>query len=189
MAMMQMSRIPRRRQTGRRFAWALVLALAFVVAGASGPGPARGTVSAQALNPCALLKVDEIEQLTPKTSVNEGVASSLPAFGSASCQYAWGVGTSRFKLDVTVNDAARLFPGMSPDQIKQRLLESVKTGTDGVVVSEVGEAAVFKPASPVYATATALVKGRILQLNVDGVFAGEMKDQVAGLLKTAASRL
>jgi len=95
----------------------------------------------------------------------------------------------RFKLDVIVNDPARLFPGMSPDQIKQRLLESVKTGTDDAVVSEVGEAAVFKPGSPVYASATALVKGRILQLNLDGVFAGEMKDQVVGLLKSAASRL
>jgi len=185
MAMMQMSRIPRRRQPGRRFAWALVLALAFVVA----PGPARCTLSAQALNPCALLKVDEIEQLTPKTSVSEGVATSLPTFGSATCQYAWGVGTGRFKLDVIVNDPARLFPGMSPDQIKQRLLESVKTGTDDAVVSEVGEAAEYKPGSPVYASATALVKGRILQLNLDGVFAGEMKDQVVGLLKSAASRL
>jgi len=187
MAMMQMSRIPRRPQPGRR--WALVLGLALVVGGASGPGPARGTLSAQALNPCALLKVDEIEQLTPKTTVSEGVATSLPTFGSATCQYAWGVGTGRFKLDVIVNDPARLFPGMSPDQIKQRLLESVKTGTDDAVVSEVGEAAVFKPGSPVYASATALVKGRILQLNLDGVFAGEMKDQVVGLLKSAASRL
>jgi hypothetical protein len=181
MAMMHISRY--------RFAWALVLGLAFVVTGASGPGPARGTVSAQALNACALLKVDEIEQLTPKTTVNDGVAASLPAFGSVTCQYAWGTGTGRFKLDVIVNEATRIFPGMSPDQIKQRLLESVRTGTDDAVVPEVGEAAVFKPGSAVYASATALVKGRILQLNLDGVFAGEMKDQVVGLLKSAASRL
>ena len=173
-----------------RFAWALVLGLAFVVTGVSGPGPARGTVSAQALNACALLKVDEIEQLTPKTTVNDGIAASLPAFGSVTCQYAWGgAGTGRFKLDVIVNEATRMFPGMSPEQIRQRLLESVRTGTNDAVVPEVGEAAVFKPGSPVYASATALVKGRILQLNLDGVFAGEMKDQVVGLLKSAASRL
>jgi hypothetical protein len=172
-----------------RFAWALVLGLAFVVTGASGPGSASRTVSAQSVNACALLKVDEIGQLTPKTTVNDGVAASLPAFGSVTCQYAWGAGTGRFKLDVIVNEATRMFPGMSPEQIKQRLLESVRAGTDDAVVPEVGEAAVFKPGSPVYASATALVKGRILQLNLDGVFAGEMKDQVVGLLKSAASRL
>ena len=37
MAMMQMSRIPGRRQPGRRFAWALVLALAFVDSHTNGP--------------------------------------------------------------------------------------------------------------------------------------------------------
>jgi hypothetical protein len=189
MAMMHMSRVPGRPQPGRRFAWAWVLALAFVVIGASSPGPASGTVSAQALNACALLKVDEIEQLTPNTTVNDGVAASLPAFGSVTCQYVWGVGTGRFKLDIVVNDATRIFPGMSPEQMKQRLLESVKTGTDDAVVAEIGEAAVFRPGSPVYATATALVKGHVLQLSLDGVFAGEMKDQVVGLLKSAASRL
>ena len=172
-----------------RFAWALVLALVFVATGASGPLPARGTVSAQALNACALLKVEEIEQLTPNTTVTDGVAASLPAFGSVTCQYVWGVGTGRFKLDVIVDEATRIFPGMSPEQIKQRLLESVRTGTHDAVVTEVGEAAVFKPASPVYASATALVKGHVLQLNLDGVFAGEMKDEVVGLLKSAASRL
>jgi len=189
MDMMHVSRVPGRPQPGCRFTWGFVLAAAFVATGAPGSLSSGGTLSAQEPNACALLKVEEIEHLTPKTTVNAGVAASLPAFGAVTCQYAWGVGADRFKLDVIVNDAARTFPGMSPDQIKQLLLESVKTGTHDAVVPEVGEAAVFKPASPVFASATALVKGRLLQVNLDGGFAGEMKDQVVELLKSAAARM
>ena len=74
-------------------------------------------------------------------------------------------------------------------QIKERPLESVRAGTTDAVLSEIGEAAVFKPDSPVYASAFALVKGRILGVHLDGAFAREKKDQVIGLLKSAASRL
>ena len=169
------------------FASALVLGLALVVTGASSPGLV-GTVSAQTVNPCALLTVDEIEAVA-STSVADGVSNSLPAFGYVACRYMWGVGIGRFKLDVTVTEPSGMFPGMSPDQIKQQVLESVRAGTDDAVISEIGEAAVFKPASPVYASATAFVKGRILQVHLDGISASEKKDQVAGLLKSAASRL
>src|SRR4051794_15418631 len=141
MDMMHVSRLPRQPEPPYRFAWAFVLALAFVAAGAVDRLPSGGTVSAQAQAPnaCALLKVEEIEHLTPKTTVKEGVAAALPAFGSVTCQYTWGVGADRFNLDVIVHDATRIFPGMSPDQIKQRLLESVTPGTHDAVVPEVGE--------------------------------------------------
>jgi hypothetical protein len=82
-----------------------------------------------------------------------------------------------------------MFPGMSPDQIKQRLVESVRVGLSGEVISDVGEAAVFKSDSPFYASATASLKGRILEVNVDGFVARERKDQVIALLKSAVSRL
>ena len=78
---------------------------------------------------------------------------------------------------------------MSPDQIKPRLLESVKPGTAEAVISDVGEAAVFKFDSPYYATATALLKGRILEVHLDGLVAREAKDQAIALLKSAAARL
>jgi hypothetical protein len=48
---------------------------------------------------------------------------------------------------------------------------------------------VFKPDSPVYASATAFVKGRIVGVHLDGIDAREKKDQLIGLLKSAASRL
>ena len=113
---------------------------------------------------------------------------SKPSAGST-CRYTWGVGTGRFKLDVSVNETSRMFPGMSPDQIKQRLLESVRAGTADAVISEIGEAAVFRPDSSVYASATAFVKGRIVAVHLDGIDAREKKDQLVGLLKSAASRL
>ena len=189
MDMMTMTRLPRRPRAGYGFASAFVLALVAVATGVSGSGGVDSTVSAQALNPCALLTTDEIEPLAANESVGEGVSSSIPSFNYATCRYTWGVGTGRFKLGVIVHDASRTFPGMTPDQIKQRLLQSVKPGTTEEVISDIGEAAVFKSDSPYYATATAFLKGRILEVHLDGSVAREQKDQAIALLKSAASRL
>ena len=186
---MDISRRPHRRRSGSHVAAAFTLGLALVVGGASWPGPHASTVSAQALNPCALLSDDEIKPLAAKTSVASGVSNSLPSFGYATCRYTWGDGVGRFTLVVAVTEGSRMFPGMTPDQIKQRLLESVRAGTHDAVVPQIGDAAVFKPDSFVYAVATALVKGRILQVQLDGLGALEKKDQVIGLLQSAALRL
>ena len=184
-----MSRLPRRPQAGYGFASAFVLGLAMVATGVSSPGGVDGTVSAQTPNPCALLTNDEIQPVAGNASVGDGVASSLQSFNYVNCRYTWGVGTGRFKLDVIVYDASGRFPGMSPDQIKQWLLESVKPGTAEAVISDIGEAAVFKSDSPYYATATAFLKGRILEVHLDGLVAREEKDEAIALLKSAASRL
>jgi hypothetical protein len=178
-----------RRSRLRRCA-SFTLGVAVVVTGAaSTPGRVGGIVSAQGLNPCALVTGDEIQPLAPKTSVPDGVPNSMPEFGYVACQYTWGAGTDRFRLGVAVGDASRMFSGASADQARQRLLESVRAGTGDAVISEVGEAAVFKPDSFAYATATAFVKGRVLQVHLDGLYASEKKDQIIGLLKAAASRL
>jgi hypothetical protein len=184
---MDISRRPHRRRSGSHVAAAFTLGLALVVGGPSWPGPDASTVSAQALNPCALLSDDEIKPLAPKTSVAAGVPG--PSSGDATCRYAWGDGVNRFKLVVAVSEASRMFPGATPDQIKQRLLASVRAETDDAVIPEVGDAAIFRPDSVVYAVATTFVKGRILQLQLDGFGAIEKKDQVIGLLKSAASKL
>jgi hypothetical protein len=178
---------PPRRSVGYRSGSAFALGLALIVAGACWPG--RGIVSAQEPNPCALLVDDELKSVAATTTVAAGVSSSVPSYGYASCRYAWGDGIDRLKLVVAVSDGARIFPGMTPDQIKQRLLGSVRAGTNDAVVPEIGDAGVFKPDSYVYAVATALVKGRILQVQLDGLGAVEKKDQVIGLLKSAAARL
>jgi hypothetical protein len=188
---MDILHIARLRRQHPRFgvAAAFVLGLAWVVVGAPDGGRADSTVSAQTLDPCALITVDEVEPLAAQTSVAAGVANSVPAFGYFACRYMWGAGTGRFKLDVTINEPSRMFPGMSPDLIKQQLLGSVRAGTADAVVPEIGDAAVFRPDSPVYASAFALVKGHLLGVHLDGVSAREKKDQVIELLKAAAARL
>ena len=175
--------------SGFRSASALVVAMAMVAAGTSGPGDGDGSVSAQAANPCALLPVSEIQPLAVKATVAEGVPSAIQAAGAAACRYTWGTGANRFKLDVVVNEASQLFPGMSPDLIKQRIQASPRPGTADAALADIGEAAVFKSDSPVFATTTAYLKGRILQVQLDGLYASDMKDQMIALLKSAASRL
>ena len=125
-----------------------LVGLAMVVAGVPGPAGGDATVSAQAVNPCALITVEEIQPLAANESIADGVQSSLQTLGTSICRYSWGAGVGRFKLDVIVNEAPRLFPGMSPDQIKQRLQESLKEGTTDAVIPDVGEAAVFRAESP-----------------------------------------
>ena len=176
MGMMDTPRLPRL-NSGYRLASAFALVLALVVTGAPGSG-GRSILSAQALDPCTLLSVDEIEPLATNTDVTAGVPITFPEFGYAACRYVWGVGVGHFTLDVAINDPSGMFPDSSPEQIKQQLLESVRAGTNDAVISEIGEAAVFKPYSPAYAGATAFVKGRILQVNIGGIFAGEKKDQL-----------
>ena len=186
---MHISRRPHRRWPGYRSASAFIVGLALVVAGASWSGRVDGAVPGQALNPCALLSDDEIKPVAAKTSVAAGVPNSLESFGYATCRYAWGDGIDRINLVVAVTDASRVFPSMTPDQIKQQLLASVRAGTDDAVISNVGDAAVFRPESFAYAIATGFVKGRILQVRLDGRGARDKKDQVIALLKSAALRL
>jgi hypothetical protein len=167
--------------------FALLVGLAITAIGTSAPG--GGTVSAQAQNPCALLTIDEIEDLAPMEQVSEGVASAFEAFDSSTCRYTWGSGTGRYTLAVYVNPASRMFAGMSADSVKQSLLSSATPGTTDAAIPDVGDAAVFKAYSPVYVSASAYLKGRILQVNLDGIDARDKKDRLISLLKSAASRL
>jgi len=163
------------------------LGLAMVVGGA---GPLGGPVAmAQASGPCALVTTDDVQPLAPNTSIAAGVATSFDTLGFSSCRYTWGAAIKTYNLDVTLNDAPRMFSGMSPDQIKQGLQGTVTAGTADAVVPDAGEAAVFKADSAVYVHATAFVKGRVLQMHLDGLDARDKKDQLISLLKLAASRL
>ena len=165
------------------------LGLALVVAGASWAGGVDTTLSAQEPNLCALLPDDEIKPLAPKASIEAGVSNSLPSLGYANCRYTWGAGTDRFTLVVADTEPSRIFPGMTPDPIKQRLLESVRAGTDDAIVPDTGDAASFKLESFVHAIGTAFVKGRILQVQLDGREALREKAHVIELLKSAALRM
>jgi hypothetical protein len=167
----------------------LVLGMAIVGAGLFNPGTDGGIVSAQAPNACALLATSDIQPLAPNETVADGIPNAQPAIGAVSCRYTSGVGVKRLIVNVTVTESSRMYPGLSPDQIKQKLVESVKAGTADAVIADVGQGAVFKAESPYHSTATASVKGRILEVQVDGAVAREKKDQVISLLKAAAGKL
>jgi len=167
----------------------LVLGMAMVGAGVFSSAAGGGMVSAQAMNPCSLLTTSDIQPLAAKATIADGVPNAQPAIGAVSCRYTSGVGVNRLIVNITVTESSRMYPGLSPDQVKQKLLESVKAGTADAVIADVGQGAVFKAESPYHSTATASVKGRILEVQVDGAVAREKKDQVIALLKTAAGKL
>lgn len=145
-------------------------------------------VAAQA-QPCTLLTADEIHALAPMEDLSEGLASVFDAVDSSTCRYTWGSGAGRHTLVLHVNPASRMFTGMNADSVKQTLLASITAGTTDEAVADVGDAAVFKVYSAIYVGATALLKGRVLQVNLDGIDAREKKGQLISLLKSAASRL
>jgi hypothetical protein len=132
--------------------------------------------------------VAEVQPLASEPLAN-GVATTSQYVGSTACRYTWGAGIGRFTLDVLVTDASRWFPGMTPDVIKKQLQDSVKAERTDALIADVGEVAVFNSDSPVLATTTALVKGRILKIQLDGLDAREKRGEVIELLKSAASRL
>jgi hypothetical protein len=160
-----------------------------LAAGLSAPQGGDSGVAAQALNPCLLLTIDEIQPLAPNVSIADGVPSGVDALGAVSCRFTWGVGVGRFHLDVVVSEASRMFASSGPESIKLGLEGLVKAGTADAVIPDVGEVAVFRADSSVLASATAFLKGRLLQVRLDGIDAREKKDQMVALLKSAATRL
>jgi hypothetical protein len=167
----------------RRVALTIVLGWALVV---SGIVDARntGSVLAQAPDPCALLKTDEIQSLVGNgQEAGNGVPSAIQSLGRVACRYQGGAGVGRYTLDVIINS------NMTADAVKQALAAPGGIGTVSEVIDGVGEAAAFKSDSHMLDTATASMKGRLLQLNLDGYDARAKKDQVISLLKTGSSRL
>lgn len=168
---------------------ALTAAGLFTAAGA-GSLAAQAPPAGQPAGPCALLKTDEVQSLANKNvAVSEGVAASISVIGSSTCSYAWGAGAERYTLDVTVNDAARVFPGLAPAAVGERVHAAITGSAPASPSLGIGDVSVYKEDSPLFVHATSFLKGRILQVQLGGIDAIEKKDQVISLLTTAASRL
>jgi hypothetical protein len=165
----------------------LVTGLMIVSAVLSGSATGQSTGTTQASGPCALLTIDDIQPLAPNTKIADGLAMSFDV-GYTTCRYSWGTGPNHYTLDVSAGEASRMFSGVQPDLVKPALQAMVAVGTADAVITDVGEAAIFKADSQVYVYATAYLKSRILQVRLDGSDARDKKDQVIGLLKTAATR-
>ena len=143
---------------------------------------------AQTQGPCGLVTAEEVQALVPEVQIGNGVASALPNGESATCRYTWGEGVGRETLAISVQSAARMFAGKSPDAIKQDLAAAIVAGTPDERIADLGEAAVFKEHSSAYVVASAYLKERVLQVSLDGLDAHDKKSGVIGLLKSAASR-
>jgi hypothetical protein len=187
-AIMNPSNALQRRHGRYRVASAIALALVAVVTGMSALA-GNGTLMAQAPNPCALVTTDDVKPLASvNQSVGNGLATSVDG-GPMGCRYTVGEGMGRLTLNVVVAEPSRMFAGMGPDMIKQALQTSVRAETADAVIPDVGDAAVFKADSPLYTRTIAYVKGRIIQVQLDGLDAIDRKDRMIALLKSAASRL
>jgi hypothetical protein len=82
-----------------------------------------------------------------------------------------------------------MFPGMDAKTIKMGMLGGPRgLPPDTSAVPGVGEAAIYKSASPIRTSTSAYVKGLILQVEFEGPDAPAKKEQVIALLKAAASR-
>jgi hypothetical protein len=169
--------------------FAPVLGLALAVTGA--PLPTPRAVAAQEQNICTLLTHDDVQTLVPDehVHVSDGVPGAAESMNTQSCRYTWGEGTGRYSLAVNINPASRMFVGGNADAIKLALLASVRAETADATISDVGDAAVFKAYSTIYVSATAYLKERILQVNLDGFDAVNKRDALISLLKKAAAKL
>ena len=168
-----------------------LLALALAISGAL-PSAPRAVAAQQEPNTCTLLTHDDVQTLVPQQPhviVSDGVAGANQALNFYTCRYTWGEGTGRYTLALNINPAARMFPGQNVDAIKLGILGSVRAETQDATISDVGDAAVFKAYSTAYASATAYVKDRILQVSLDGFDAVDKRDALVSLLKKAAAQL
>jgi hypothetical protein len=156
---------------------------------------AVGLAAAAELDPCALLKPAEIqERLAPNVTLDPGKVTRQPEFGAAICSYRWGPGNNaasgQFNFHISISDAAKVFPGLSREAITEGLLaQTKKPGSNGAAISGVGDVAIFTSEAPIRADTIALVKGMVLQLDLDGPDGRGKKDPVIALLKAAAGRL
>jgi len=147
-------------------------------------------------DPCALLKPAEIQTLAPNAKIGSGVLDASMAPLGVGCKHTWGPRTPEWgesALTITVIDASKGWPGVSPDLIQQGILAKVKTGgPKASQVPGVGDAAAFTFEDRVSsATAEAYLKAKGVHLSVK-FHAGDSlsnKDKLIALLKDAAARL
>ncbi len=146
------------------------------------------TLQGGAKDPCTLLTPAEVQTLDPAGNIGAGVSTTASAaLNSYACEYKWATGRNAGFFHVIVSDASKLLPGMSPETIKQKMLE--QSGKGASEVPGIGKFAIFASTDPTAVVATAHVKNSILQLTFASANAGAQKDKIIALLKAAAGRL
>lgn len=162
----------------------------FIGIALSGALPAAPTLA----DPCALLTPADLRSIAGSTKVSAGVATTLPAGMGSHCRYTWGTGASAaaglWSLDINLGDAAKLYPGMGLETLKEAFAMQTKPDpANAALVSGAGEAAVYTSATPRQVNMTAYVKRQILHIGLEGPAARSKRDQGIALLKIAAGRV
>lgn len=172
---------------------ALALGLTLAVLRVAASTDARSAVPKDA---CVLLKLAEVQSVTPATPVGNAVNTTEngAGVGAVSCRWQWGTGgnavAGHYYLDVSVADGSRLWPGTSPEDIKTGLLALAQpAGANQGVIPGVGDAAIFTSNAEIRTETRAYVKGMLLSVTLEGPDARAKKNQAIALLKAAASRL
>jgi hypothetical protein len=172
-----------------KHAWVVGVAL---FAGAAVVVSATGQSTAVPKDVCALLTTAEIQAMAG-TKIPDGTPGTVASLAARNCTYTWPAGNTaasgEYRLTVLAADASKAFPNMSTTLIKQALLARVKEGGTAGEVPGIGEAATYESNSPILANAKGLLKGVLLTVELEGPNARLKKDQVIGLLRTAAGRL
>jgi hypothetical protein len=145
-------------------------------------------------DPCTLLKPAEVQALSPREQIGPGVSSTVSAaLNSFACEYKWGKGGNAvgglYSLQVIITEESKAYPGTDHELIKEGLVSLTVTERNTSTISGVGDGAIYQSNAAIRAETTALVKGWMLQVVLEGPDAATRKDQVIGLLKAAAGRL
>jgi len=181
-----------------KFRMSLMVAFAIALIGFAGPASDDAAAAALPKDPCALLTPAEIQALAPNAKIGSGVPDTSTIPMAVSCQYTWGPRTGEWgetSFSIIVTDASKVWPGgLSPDDIKQRVLLEARTGgPDASEIPGIGDGAVFTTDPKAHnAMAKAYVvkgKGILLLVTFHGGNALSQKDQIIALLKVAAGRL
>src|SRR5437016_3608118 len=132
---------------------------------------------------CAIVTMADIKPLAGSAALKPGVPSVIDALGVVACRYEWGSGgnaaTGRYDVDISVGEAAKMFPGLSLPSLRQALLAGAKsTDPNAVAVPGIGDGATFESPRPITTKVTALVKTNVLIMTFEGPDARAKKDQV-----------
>jgi len=146
-------------------------------------------------DPC-LLKPAEIQAVDTSAKIGNGSATTTP-MGSV-CIFNWGPRSrdwGEWGLTITVLDASKSWPGLSPEAIKQGVLTGLAAGTTASPIPGVGDAAAwhlnrrYPDIRESTVEAYVKAKGVHLSLTLHGGDGPNLKDALVALLKTAVARL
>lgn len=131
---------------------------------------------------CALLTADDVHKLAP--TAGEGKNTSKASAGSlpgVSCRWEWAEGIS--SLDVTVSS----LPAGSAGTFKTSLQAEVKS--PGRELSGMGDFAIVKSSIAADVTVRVLIKGLLVDVDLNGLGARDKMELVVALAKAAIARL